>query len=102
MDQSKPLLVAIVQDDAPSPTALGRVLRTAEFEQAHFGPAEAHIDAGAHLCCRRRQRRRHVLIDVQERLRVARSAPPIIVTTSRHGMVIPERAQQNGCAAFSR
>ena len=38
--------------------------------------------------------------DLQERLRVARSAPPIIVTTSRHEMVIQERAQQNDCAAF--
>ena len=54
---------------------------------------------------RRRARRwtccfRRVRIDLQERLRVADSALPIIVTTSRHEMVIQERAQQNGCAAF--
>ena len=48
MDQSKPLLVAIVQDDAPSRTALGHLLRAAGFEPAHFESAEAHIDAGAH------------------------------------------------------
>lgn len=71
MDQSKPLRVAIVEDDAPSRTALGRVLRAAGFEPAHFESAEAHIDAS-----------------------------PIIVTTFRHEMVIQERAQQNGCAAF--
>ena len=50
--------------------------------------------------CRRRAASRHVRIDLQERLRVAGSSPPIIVTTSRHEMVIQERAQQNGCAAF--
>ena len=51
--------------------------------------------------CRRRAASWHVRIALQERLlRVAGSAPPIIVTTSRHEMVIQERAQQNGCAAF--
>jgi FixJ family two-component response regulator len=45
MDQSKPLLVAIVEDDAPSRTAPGRLLRAAGFEPAHFESAEAHIDA---------------------------------------------------------
>jgi FixJ family two-component response regulator len=50
--------------------------------------------------CRRHAVSRHVRVDLQERLRVAGSAPPIVVTTSRHEMVIQERAQQNGCAAF--
>ena len=39
-------------------------------------------------------------IELQQRLRAAGPAPPIIVTTSRHEEVIRERAQQNGCAAF--
>jgi FixJ family two-component response regulator len=48
----------------------------------------------------RRTASRHVPVDLQERLRVAGSAPPIIVATSSHEMVTQERAQQNGCAAF--
>ena len=39
-------------------------------------------------------------IELQQRLRAAGPAPPIIVTTSSHEAVIRERAQQNGCAAF--
>ena len=45
---------------------------------------------------RRRAVSRHVRVDLQERLRVAGFAPPIVVNE----MVIQERAQQNGCAAF--
>ena len=40
--------------------------------------------------------------DLQERLSIAGSAPPIFATTSRHEMVIQERAQPNGCAALFR
>ena len=51
MDQSKPLLVAIVEDDAPSRTALGRLLRAAGFEPALVESAEAHIDASPEPTC---------------------------------------------------
>jgi FixJ family two-component response regulator len=43
---------------------------------------------------------RHVRVDLQERLRVAGSAPPIVVTRSSHEMVLQERAPQNGWTAF--
>ncbi len=73
MGASKPpLVVAVVEDDPPSRTALGRLLRAAGFEPALFESAEAYIDP----------------------------APSIIVTTSKREDVIRERAQQNGCAAF--
>ena len=39
-------------------------------------------------------------IELQQRLRAAGSAPPIIVTTSSRETVVKERAEQNGCAAF--
>jgi FixJ family two-component response regulator len=97
-----PVVVAVVEDDAPSRIALGRLLRAAGFEPALFESAEAYIDAAPMPTC--------IVVDVQlpglsgielqQRLRAAGPAPPIIVTTSRRDEVTRERAQQNGCAAF--
>jgi FixJ family two-component response regulator len=103
MDQSAPpLVVAVVEDDAPLRTALGRLLRAGGFEAALFESAEAYLDASVTPSC--------ILVDVRlpgmsgidlhRRLRAAGPAPPIIVTTSTHENVIRERAQQSGCAAF--
>jgi FixJ family two-component response regulator len=39
-------------------------------------------------------------IELQQRLRAAGPAPPIIVMTSSYEMAIQTRAQENGCAAF--
>ena len=98
----RPVVVAVVQDDAPSRTALGRLLRAAGFEAVFFESAEAYVAASAAPTC--------IIIDVhlpgmsgielQQRLRTTGPAPPIIVTTSSHETLIKERAQQNGCAAF--
>ena len=97
-----PVVVAVVEDDAPSRTALGRLLWAAGFEPALFESAEAYIDASPAPTC--------LVVDVQlpgmsgielqQRLRSAGPAPPIIVLTSSHETVVQERAQQNGCAAF--
>ena len=97
-----PVVVAVVEDDAPSRTALGRLLRAAGFEPALFESAEAYIDASPAPTC--------IVVDVQlpgmsgielqQRLRANGTAPPIIVTTSSHEAVIQERAEENGCAAF--
>ena len=103
MDQSKPpVIVAVVEDDAPSRTALGRLLWAAGFEPILFESAEAYVEASAAPAC--------LIVDVQlpgmsgielqQRLCAAGPAPPIIMTTSRHDTRIQERAQQNGCAAF--
>ena len=99
---NSPLLVAVVDDDGPSRTALGRLLQAAGFEAALFESAEAYIDASPAPAC--------IVVDMQlpgmsgielqQRLRAAGPVPPIIVTTSSHETVIRERAQQNGCAAF--
>ena len=97
-----PMVVAVVEDHAASRTALGRLLRIAGFEPALFESAEAYIEAALTPAC--------IVVDVQlpgmsgielqQRLRAAGSAPPIIVTTSRRDDVTRERAQQNGCVAF--
>ena len=98
------MVVAVVEDDAPSRTALGRLLRAAGFEPVLFESAEAYLDASPAPTC--------IVVDVQlpgmsgielqQRLRAAGGAPPIIVTTASRDTVIQERAQQNGCAAFFR
>jgi len=103
MDPSNPLpVVAVVEDDAPSRTALGRLLRAAGFEPALFESAEAYIDAAPASSC--------VVVDVQlpgmsgielqQRLRDTGPAPPMIMITASHDGIIRERAQRNGCAAF--
>ena len=51
------MVVAVVEDDAPSRTALGRLLRAAGFEPALFESAEAYIDASPTPTC--------VVVDVQ-------------------------------------
>ncbi len=103
MDQSKrSVVVAVVEDDAPSRTALGRLLWAAGFEPALFESAEAYIEASPTPTC--------LVVDVtlpgmsgielQQRLRAAGPAPPIILMTSSFEPAIQRRAQQNGCAAF--
>ena len=104
MQAKPPRLVAVVEDDAPARTALGRLLRAAGFDPVLFESAEAYLDAAPAPTC--------IVVDVklpgmsgielQQRLRAAGAAPPIIVTTASRDTVLEERAQQNGCAAFFR
>jgi FixJ family two-component response regulator len=102
MDQSNPpLVVAVVEDDAPSRTAPGRLFRAAGFEPVLFESAEARVDPSSAPTCIVVQLPGVSGIEPQQRLRAAGHAPRVIVTTSRHETVIQERAQQNGCAAFS-
>jgi len=97
-----PLVVAVVEDDAPSRKALGRLLQAGGFEPALFESAEAYIEASPAVLC--------IVLDVQlpgmsgielqDRLRAAGTAPPIIVTTASREAALHERAEQNGCAGF--
>ena len=58
MNQSNPpLVVAVVEDDARSRTALGRLFRAAGFEPALFESAEARVDASPPPTC--------IVVDVQ-------------------------------------
>ena len=97
-----PLVVAVVEDDAAARKALGRMLQAGGFEPALFESAEAYIDASpAPLCIVLDVRLPGMSgIELQQRLRAAGAAPPIIVTTASHEAAICERAQQNGCAGF--
>ena len=102
MARSDRPLVAVVEDDAPSRTALGRLLRVGGFEPALFESAEAYLDASpAPLCIVLDVRLPGMSgIELQQRLRDAGSAPPIIVATASREASIRERAEQNGCTDF--
>jgi len=104
VDEETPALVAVVEDDAPSRLAIGRVLRAGGFEPALFDSAEEFIKAPparTPLCL--------ILdvnlggmsgIDLQRQLRQRGSAVPIIVTTGRREEAIRDRAEATGCIAF--
>ena len=103
-DEEIPALIAVVEDDAPSRVAIGRLLRARGFEPALFHSAEEFIDAPparSPLCL--------ILdvnlggmsgIDLQRHLRQRGSALPIIVTTGRREEGIRDRAEATGCTAF--
>lgn len=52
-----PVVVAVVEDDAPARTALGCLLIASGFEPAFFASAEACLDASPAPTC--------ILVDVQ-------------------------------------
>lgn len=104
VDERTPALVAVVEDDAPSRMAIGRLLRAGGFETALFDCAEAFIAAPPcppPLC---------LILDVnltgmsgielQRRLRDAGWDVPVIVTTAHREDAVRDRAERNGCAGF--
>lgn len=104
MSNEHPSLVVVIEDDAASRSALGRLLQAGGFEAASFGSAEMFISSRpnrAPLC---------MIVDVQlggmsgldlqERLHGEGSTVPIIVITGNRAEGIRERALRAGCAAF--
>ena len=103
MNRSAPrLVVAVVEDDDGLRRALGRLLRAGGFDPALFQSAEDYLAASLTPLC--------IVLDVglpgisglelQERLRAAGNAPPIIIITALDDAGIQARAEKNGCAAF--
>ncbi len=97
-------LVAIVEDDASSRTAMGRLLRAEGFDTALFDSAEAFMaspQVPSPAC---------LILDVQlpgmsgielqEQLRSEGRDLPVIITTGNREAHISERARLNGCARF--
>ena len=97
-------VVAVIDDHGAFRHALGRLLYADGFEPVLFRSAEEYLEAGLVRCplC--------LILDLnlpgisglqlQERLRRAGPAPPIIVITSHRDADIRARAEENGCAAF--
>ena len=99
-------VVAVIEDDSSSRTALGRLLRAEGYETALFDSAEAYIAAPptpAPVC---------LIVDfqlpglsgmeLQQRLRTEGSASPVIMITGVQEGALRDRAMQSGCAAFFR
>ena len=102
--ESRPALVAIVEDDDASRSAIARLLQAGGFEPVLFDSAETFMaspPSRAWLC---------LIVDVhltgmsgldlQQKLHSRGSEVPIIVTTGDRADVIREQARQAGCAAF--
>ena len=103
MSTSKPSRVVAVVEDAPAARiALGRLLTAGGFEPVLFESAEAYLDMLPDVLCIVLDVRLPGLygIELQQRLRAAATAIPIIVTTASHEAVVRTRAEQNGCAGF--
>ncbi len=100
--QSQSRVVAVVEDDAPARTALGRLLVAGGYEPALFESAEAYLAAAPAPMCLIVDVRLPGMsgIDLQHRLRAAGAALPIIVTTASHDAIYRERAQRNGCVSY--
>ena len=102
--ESSPGLVAVVEDDEASRSAIARLLQAGGFEPVLFDSAETFMaspPSRAWLC---------LIVDVhltgmsgldlQHELHSKGSEVPIIVTTGDRADVIREQARQAGCAAF--
>ena len=96
--------IAVIEDDAVSRSALGRLLRAGGFEPALFDSAETFIAAKpdrSWLCLIVDVQLTGMSgIDLQRRLRSEGSTVPIIVTTGNRVDMIRDRAERAGCTAF--
>jgi FixJ family two-component response regulator len=97
-------LVAVVEDDEASRSALGRVLRAAGFEPALFASAEGFMGSWhrrAWLCLIVDVHLSGMSgIDLQRKIRNEGSDVPMIMTTGDREDRIRERAVAAGCTAF--
>jgi two-component system, LuxR family, response regulator FixJ len=95
-------VVAVVEDDASTRTALGRLLRATGFEPVLFESAEAYLAASPTTLCLILDVRLPGMsgLELQQRLQAAGTGPPIIVTTANHEVAVRERALQNACVGF--
>jgi len=103
-DKQSPALVAVIEDDAISRFALGRLLQASGFEPALFNCAETFIASQPNrewLCLIVDVHLTGISgIDLQRRLRSEGWEVPIIITTGDRADTIREGAQQAGCTAF--
>jgi len=103
-DSLRPKVVAVVEDDDVSRTALGRVLLASGFEPALFDSAETFIAARPDLAPFCLIVDVHLPgmsgIDLQHRLCAEGTTVPTIVTTGDRAELTRESAQQAGCAGF--
>jgi FixJ family two-component response regulator len=96
------MFVAVVDDDAPCRTALGRLLQARGFRPLLFESAEAYLAASPKPFCVVLDVRLPGMsgLDLQEHIQSRDAPPPIIVMTASREAPIRARAEQNGCVEF--
>ena len=104
MVDEQPAVVGVIEDDAGSRDALGRLLQAAGFEAALFDSAEAYVASPQN------RKWRCLIVDVQltglsgldlqRKLRAAGFDVPVIIITGNRADTVREDAEQAGCAAF--
>ncbi|MDZ7651607.1 MAG: response regulator [Burkholderiaceae bacterium] len=99
-----PPLIAVVDDDAPLRTALGRLLRTSGYEVKGFGCAEEFLAARDALAPDCLVLDLHMPgmsgFDVQQRLVTRGLALPVVVITGQDSPVARSRAVAGGACAY--
>ena len=102
--ESRPSLVAVVEDDEASRSAIARLLQAGGFEPVLFDSAETFMASPPSLAWLCLIVDVHLTgmsgLDLQQELHSKGSEVPIIVTTGDRADVIREQARQAGCAAF--
>ena len=104
VDEHQPAVVGVIEDDAGSRDALGRLLQAAGFEAALFDSAEAYVASP-------QDRKWRCLIvdvqltgmsgiDLQRKLRAGGCDVPVIIISGNRADSVREHAGQAGCAAF--
>jgi FixJ family two-component response regulator len=104
VDERQAAVVGVIEDDAVSRAALGRLLEACGFETALFDSAETFAASPQD------QRWLCLIVDVnltgmsgldlQRGLRAAGSDVPIIIITGSRADTVREHAEQAGCTAF--
>jgi FixJ family two-component response regulator len=100
------LRIAVVDDEAPVRTALGRLLRLADYEVAAFGSGEeflASLATNLPACV--------ILdvhmpglsgLDVQSRLRTSRADIPVVFITASDDLALDQKVRKAGGARLLR
>ena len=104
VDERQPAVVGVIEDDAASRAALGRLLQAAGFETALFDSAEAYVASPQN------RKWRCLIVDVQltgmsgidlqRQLRAAECDVPVIIISGNRTDSVREHADRAGCAAF--
>ena len=104
MEESRQGLVAVIEDDDFTRSALGRLLDAAGFEHALFESAETFLASkqdGGWICLIVDVQLTGMSgIDLQWTLHSQGSEAPVIIITAKATDAIRDRAEQAGCAAF--
>ena len=104
LDEHRPALVGVVEDDDVSRQAIARLLRLSGFDAALFDSAEAFIGSPPNRALLCLIVDVHLTgmsgIDLQQKLHSEGSEVPVVISTGDRADTVFERAHEAGCAGF--